>query len=277
MIKESLISLVDKVIGKTGQLHSPAWWMHRIFSKIDEELTAVKDKVAALVPKVDTNTKYIDTVAPLIDSYFSQPIEFEATYKGTIKYKYGNLYGDGDWVEKTSSNTTAETTEKFKFYGNLNFYADDSSYNTTLSSLTLPNGTLFLNAKKMFYWLAKLATLELPDGVKLGADASRMFYNCAALTTLDMGGWDTSKVTNMNNMFNYCEALTTVTGPITGIKRTLYLGYSPLTNESAMVFINGLAEVSETRTITFKATTYATLTEAQIAIATSKGWTVASA
>ena len=354
MITDSLASLVDKVIGKTGQLRSPAWWMHRIFSKVGEELAELKDKVAALIPKVGANSDYIDTITPLIDSYFSQPIEFEATHKGTVEYKYGNLYGKGDWVNKQTANTTAETTEKLKFYGNINFSADDSSYNTTLISLALPNGTLFVQPKKMFYGRVRLATLVLPECVKLGKDASEMFYGCSALTTLDVSGFDTSKVTNMDSMFRgcssltaldvsgfdtskvtdmnymfrgcssltaldvsgfdtskvtnmgymfyncskltaldvngfdtskvtnmgymfyYCYALTTVTGTITGIKVSLDLSYSPLTNASAMVFINGLAEVTTAKTITFKATTYTTLTEEQIAVATSKGWTVAS-
>lgn len=52
------------------------------------------------------------------------------------------------------------------------------------------------------------------------------------------------------------------------------LSYSPLTADSAMVFINGLEEVTETKTLSLKDTTYDSLTEEQIAIATSKGWTV---
>lgn len=77
-------------------------------------------------------------------------------------------------------------------------------------------------------------------------------------------------------MFWSCYALTTITGPITGISTDIYLGYSPLTHDSAMVFLNGLNTVTGTKTITFKSTTYGTLTEAEIAAATAKGWTVAS-
>ena len=77
-------------------------------------------------------------------------------------------------------------------------------------------------------------------------------------------------------MFWFCSALTTITGPITGISRSIDLGDSPLTHDSAMVLMNGLNTVTETKTITFKSTTYETLTEAEIAAATAKGWTVAS-
>ena len=78
-------------------------------------------------------------------------------------------------------------------------------------------------------------------------------------------------------MFSYCSTLTTITGPITGISTSIDLKHSPLTHDSAMVFLNGLNTVTETKTITFKSTTYETLTEAEIAAATAKGWTVQSA
>ena len=78
----------------------------------------------------------------------------------------------------------------------------------------------------------------------------------------------------MNRMFDDCSSLTTVTGPITGIKVDLNLSYSPLTADSAMVFINGLSRVTSKRTLKLKSTTYDSLTPEQIAIATSKGWNV---
>ena len=39
---------------------------------------------------------------------------------------------------------------------------------------------------------------------------SNMFYDCRALTSLDLSGWNTSKVTNMNSMFSNCSALTSL-------------------------------------------------------------------
>ena len=78
-------------------------------------------------------------------------------------------------------------------------------------------------------------------------------------------------------MFDDCNKLTTITGPITGISTNINLRYNPLTHDSAMVFMNGLNTVTGTKTITFKSTTYKTLTKAEIAAATAKGWTVKSA
>ena len=42
------------------------------------------------------------------------------------------------------------------------------------------------------------------------ADSSQLFYNLSKLTTLDMSVFNTSNVTNMNNMFGYCSALTSL-------------------------------------------------------------------
>ena len=42
------------------------------------------------------------------------------------------------------------------------------------------------------------------------ADSSQLFYNLSKLTTLDMSVFNTSNVTNMNNMFCYCSALTSL-------------------------------------------------------------------
>lgn len=102
------------------------------------------------------------------------------------------------------------------------------------------------------------------------------------LQTINFGNnWDMSKVTNNIAMFDWCEYLTNVYGAITNLGKSgtpnatnLDLKRSPLTNASAMVFINGLANVTTAKNITLKASTYDTLTEEQIAVATSKGWSV---
>ena len=127
----------------------------------------------------------------------------------------------------------------------------------------------------MFYKCIALQSLDLSGwDVSRVNDMRYMFSDCRALQSLDLSGWDVSSVTSINTMFNYCQSLTTVLGPISGIKFNLGLSDCPFTNASAMVFINGLSEVSEAKTITFKSTTYDQLTPEQIAVATSKGWNV---
>ena len=41
-------------------------------------------------------------------------------------------------------------------------------------------------------------------------DMDSMFYGCAAFTNIDVGKWDTSSVTNMASMFNGCATLTNI-------------------------------------------------------------------
>ena len=130
----------------------------------------------------------------------------------------------------------------------------------------------------MFNSCSKLTSLDLSnfDTSKV-TNMGYMFSGCSKLTLLNLSGWNLSKVTSMGAMFSWCSNLTTITGPITGISVNIDLKNSPLTHDSAMVFMNGLNTVTGTKTITFKSTTYKTLTEAEIAAATAKGWTVKSA
>ena len=126
-----------------------------------------------------------------------------------------------------------------------------------------------------------------------------MFLGTWNLTSLDLSSFNTSNVVDMHYMFDYdseltdlymnfdvrlnkdftdiffgCNKLTNVVGKFEGTKFDLDLSYCPLTAASAMVFINGLATVTTKRTLKLSATTYDSLTPEQIAIATSKGWTV---
>ena len=150
----------------------------------------------------------------------------------------------------------------------------------SLTSLDLSNfnTSSVTNMGYMFNYCRSLTSLNLS-----GWDTSKvtnmraMFNDCRSLASLNLSGWDTSKVTNMSDMFWSCSKLTTITGPITGISASINLEGNPLTHDSAMVFLNGLNTVTGTKTITFKSTTYKTLTKAEIAAATAKGWTVKSA
>ncbi len=77
------------------------------------------------------------------------------------------------------------------------YYKDDDS-------------TIFLNedSSKMFFNLDKFASIDLS-----GFDTSRvqnmssMFSSCSDLSALNMEGFDTRKVTDMSYMFSYCSAL----------------------------------------------------------------------
>ena len=169
---------------------------------------------------------------------------------------------------------------------NMNSLMDEFSGCTNLISINLSNFDT-ANAKSMssmFYRCLVLPSLDLSNSnfkTTNCKDMKYMFAYCNVLTSLTLSKFDVTKVTDvlgMSDMFYNCKALTTVTGVFEGIQVDLDLHYSPLTNASAMVFINGLSTaISTTRTLSLKSSTYNTLTPEQIAVATSKGWTVISA
>ena len=176
--------------------------------------------------------------------------------------------------------------------------------NLTSIDLTNVNTSKVTDMEMMFCSCGKLESVDLS-----GFDTSnvtlfeRMFYGCNNLTSLNISNFDTSKLIGLSDMFDgcnrlsdlylnfnisnityslgsfpytfyYCFSLKNVVGKFEGTKYDLYLSDCPLTAASAMVFINGLATVTEKRRLSLSATTYDSLTNEQIAIATSKGWTV---
>lgn len=105
--------------------------------------------------------------------------------------------------------------------------------------------------------------------------APQMFYKCTSLERVVLTGLDFKDANRyVYSMFYGCTSLTDIVGPIYNIPGDLSVSGSPLTNDSAMVLINGLIETSEAKSFTFSAATYDTLTDEQIAVATAKGWTL---
>ena len=142
-------------------------------------------------------------------------------------------------------------------------------------------GHSFGNVAFLFSGCIKLKSIDLSilSGNEL-TDVDCLFQNCEALQTVIFGNdFNVTKCYSFNTFTNN-NSLVNVIGVVNGIGASwtdttnLDLHYSPLTNASAMVFINGLAEVTTAKTIQFKASTYDTLTPEQIAVATSKGWNV---
>ena len=120
-----------------------------------------------------------------------------------------------------------------------------------------------------------------------------MFLNCTSLTTIPQ--LDTSNVTNVFFCFSSCTKLKSIplldfskvegvvdfyqctsltdVGGFIGIKANIDFSDSPLTHTSALNVINNLP-VSSGHAITFKNSTFYTLSSEEISIATNKGWTI---
>lgn len=96
------------------------------------------------------------------------------------------------------------------------------------------------------------------------------FAECTKLKSVPL--LDFSKATDADLIFYECTSLTDV-GGFTGLKVDIEFPYSPLTHDSALNVIDNLA-VSPGHTVKFKISTFKTLTPAEIAKATDKGWTI---
>ena len=126
------------------------------------------------------------------------------------------------------------------------------------------------------------AFAEMPYVTRIGRvganvdTADYMFYGSANLQTIDclvLAG-------RMLNSFKGCTSLANITIEGQALV-TMDFGDCPLTHNSAMSVIGSLYNWGASSTVkpllTFSPTTYATLTADEIAIATSKGWTVTQA
>ena len=126
-------------------------------------------------------------------------------------------------------------------------------------------------------------------------------WNHINLTEIDLSGWDTSNCEDMNCMFRNCYhlekikfnfdmikvadltdiflndyRLTTLEGSLKNINVDLDTSVCPLTHNSAMIILNGLANVTNKKTLKLNSNTYATLSQTEISNATNKNWDVVS-
>ena len=99
------------------------------------------------------------------------------------------------------------------------------------------------------------------------------FAECTKLKSIPL--LDFSNVSNTSLAFAHCTSLTDVGGFI-GLRVNIDFSDSPLTHDSALNVIDNLA-VSPGHKVRFKKSTFDTLTPAEIAKATSKGWTITGA
>lgn len=111
----------------------------------------------------------------------------------------------------------------------------------------------------------------------IGTSFQHMFYNQQFLENIN-GEIDFSKVnttTGSNLMFYACNNLKEVRFTKESLKYDLQLAQSDsLSLESLQSIIDGLGDVTTTRTLSLNATAYNKLTEEQKQSATDKGWTI---
>ena len=144
------------------------------------------------------------------------------------------------------------------------------------------------NVTSMRYFCQNCYALESFPEINT-SKVTNMNYMCAycyALTTVP--ALNASKVSTLNNVFYYCSSLTDFGGFInlgqgfSGATTSFSLAHSNLlTHNSCMNIINNLYDMNlkfsvPANKVTFHPDVYALLSADDIAIATEKGWTIAS-
>ena len=162
------------------------------------------------------------------------------------------------------------------------------------------NTSAVTDMSKMFGFCSSLASLDLSSfNTNNVTNMSGMLEDCKSLTSLDLSSFDTSKVTYMISMFDGCSSLTSLDlsnfnfkkaknvnkmfancSSLTdlkfgkNLKVSLDLSDCPLTYESALSVIDGLAKVEEQQKLTLSKTTYKSLTAEDIRQVEAKNWKI---
>jgi len=160
------------------------------------------------------------------------------------------------------------------------------------------------NMSYMFCNCISLQSIDVSNFNTSSCDNMRqMFYNCSLLKNLDLSSFDTSNVTSMASMFSgnnkcmrylnlssftwdsitsnqypeftWAKSLEILVPPTNGwyAYNTSFVNATMLTHDSIVALLNSLPTAS--CTLTLGATNLAKLTDAEKAIATNKGWTLA--
>lgn len=184
-------------------------------------------------------------------------------YSNYFYMKRTMTYAPEEILQHTSSGTNFNST----------FYYCEALI--AVPSMETPKGT---NFNSMFAYCSSLVYIPPLDTAK-GNYFHNIFSYCTKLVTV--GGVDFSKAIGFDNAFKNCTALENIT--INGVINRTGLSFSDctkLTHDSLMSAINALYDYvanggTGTYTLTLGSTNLAKLTDAEKAIATQKGWTLA--
>ena len=159
---------------------------------------------------------------------------------------------------KTVSIDTSGATELYAMFAN-----------SAIENPPYLNTSNVTNVDSMFYKCTKLKNIP-PYDFKKVTNMHGTFWGCSNITSIPY--LDTHNVTDIRLCFSDCTSLKNVGGFI-GLKVDIDFSDSPLTHASALNIIDNLA-VSTGHRVQFKKYTFNTLTPAEIAKATDKGWTI---
>lgn len=236
---------------------------------------------------------------------FGYSSEFDPTlYDVSQVTMMNSMFYNGSKLKSLDLSTwnTSQVTTMYNMFNNCSGLTSLNIKDLDVSKVTTMYG--------IFQLCKSLTSLDISQWNTAGlTDISYMIQNCSKLTELDLSGWKTEKIETANyafsrnniitldlsgwkldsltvtsNMFFYADSLTNLFLPDLGHNENcteLNLSdCSELSKDSILFLFNNAfdrsaAGYSKAFTITLNGSTKALLTEDEIAIATSKGFTVA--
>lgn len=147
----------------------------------------------------------------------------------------------------------------------------------SIKSITLPSSLPNVtNMYGCFSSCGSLTSITLPE-FPLVKSIGYCFANCSSLTSITLP--DLPNVTVMSACFGYCTSLQNlvignINPNITTLTNWFISTCTRLTVESLVNIMNALPTITSTKTCTIGTTNLAKLSPEQLAIATSKGWTI---
>ena len=244
----------------------------------------------------DATQIYVDSgVDTFMLTEFTAPVKLAHAYWTQADYGYiSNIKGDQSGTKWNiphvtdirgafySCNATAIDVSGIKTAECTNF---DSVFNNTANLRSLDVSMWDVSAGESMQWMFGDSGVEVLNfshkRFKEGANLVSLCEDMPRLRELiltDVDFTNTADQTCIDAYFYNLPSLETIIGPVTGLHNAVYLADSPLlTVESAMVIINGLADITGSGRalgLYLHASAYNRLTPEQIAVATSKGWRV---
>lgn len=282
----------------------PAVISHPKATNVANLFNGATHEALATIQTLDLNYGIITNAAQIyrdsgVDTFmlteFTAPVSMLHAYWTQADYGYiSNIKGDQSGTKWNiphvtdisgafySCNATAIDVSGIKTAECTSF---DSVFNNTANLRSLDVSMWDVSAGESMQWMFSDSGVEVLNfshkRFKEGANLVSLCEDMPRLRELiltDVDFTNTADQTCIDAYFYNLPSLETIIGPVTGLHNAVYLADSPLlTVESAMVIINGLADITDSGRalgLYLHASAYNRLTPEQIAVATSKGWRV---
>ena len=299
-IKDNVLAAYDAVASKNGEVPS-----EKTMENLPAAITSTHDTLEELT--ITQNGEY--TPQEGVDGFSKVVANVVPTKKVVLQSRTqisNTQIIDGYWAGELVD--TSMMTDMYRMFRYCSLLQNIDVSNWDVSNVTNMNGVFegcqqlqsldvsnwdvggVTTMENMFLNCQLLQTLDVSSwDVSNVTNMNSMFRWCSQLQTLDVSNWDVSNVTDMFNMFSECSQLQTLIGnrtiddvlannisALNGLKVALLLSYTILDRASLRALINGLADLTgqTTQTLTLGPKLRAKLTEEDIAITTSKNWTI---